>query len=72
VLVFKEARVLGARGVDGDAYAESLRLLVQDPRLARVAPTVVPLDAGAVAALLEEMAHGERRPLRAVIAPEAR
>ncbi len=71
LLVFKEARLLGARGVDGDAYAESLELLAEDPRLTRVAPTVVTLDAGAVAGLLDELAHGEHRPLRAVIAPTA-
>jgi hypothetical protein len=33
LLVFKELRVLGARGVDSDAYAAALQLLDDDPAL---------------------------------------
>jgi alcohol dehydrogenase len=71
LLVFKELRVLGARGVDSDAYAAALRLLADDRRLTELPSRVVPLSGPAVTELLDEMAHGTERPLRAVIAPAA-
>jgi len=69
LLVFKELRLLGARGVDSESYAAALRLLTDDTRLTRLPSRVVPLTATAVTDLLDEMAHGADRPLRAVIAP---
>jgi alcohol dehydrogenase len=71
LLVFKELRLLGARGVDSEAYAAALQLLADDARLTRLPSRVVPLAAPAVTALLDEMAHGAERPLRAVITPAA-
>jgi alcohol dehydrogenase len=69
LLVFKELRLLGARGVDSEAYAAALRLLADDTRLTRLPSRVVPLAAPAVTELLDEMAHSADRPLRAVVAP---
>jgi alcohol dehydrogenase len=68
-LVFKELRVLGARGVDGVAYADALQLLAEDDRLCRLPARVVPATPDAVAALLDDMAHAPDRPVRAVIVP---
>ena len=45
-LVFKELRLLGARGVDGAAYAAALRLLADDDRLARLPARVVAAEPG--------------------------
>jgi alcohol dehydrogenase len=69
LIVFKELRVLGARGVDSNAYAAALRLLAEDRRLTKLPSRVVPLDASEVSQLLHDMAGAADRPLRAVIAP---
>ena len=71
LLVFKELRVLGARGVDAEAYAAALRLLADDTRLTGLPSRVVPLAVPDVTDLLDDLAHGHDRPLRAVIAPGA-
>lgn len=68
-IVLKELTVLGARGVDGPAYARALDLLATDDRFRAIPQTTVPLDAAAVADLLREMASGARPPLHGVIVP---
>ena len=70
-LVFKELRLLGARGVDGAAYAEALHLLADDDRLTRLPARVVSPDPDDVAGLLDDMAHAVDRPVRAVLVPGA-
>lgn len=67
-IVFKELRLLGARGVDGAAYRRALALLASDDRLSRVSRRIVPLEPTAVAQLLDQMAKGYDRPLHAVVA----
>jgi alcohol dehydrogenase len=71
LLVFKELRVLGARGVDTGAYAAALRLLAHDTRLTGLPARLAPLAVPDVTELLEDLAHGHERPLRAVIVPGA-
>ena len=66
-IVLKELRVLGARGVDSPAYRQALEILTDDVRLHDVQRMTAPLDAGAVAELLDLMAHGPDRPLHAVV-----
>jgi alcohol dehydrogenase len=68
-IVLKELRLLGARGVDGTAYVEALRMLAADGRFAALPRTVVDLDVEAVSELLDTMASGQNPPLHAVIAP---
>jgi len=68
-IVLKELRVLGARGVDGAAYADALRLLAEDDRLARLPARVVAAEPDAVAHLLGDMAQAPDRPVRAVVVP---
>jgi alcohol dehydrogenase len=68
-IVFKELRLLGARGVDGVAYQSALDLLATDSRLAGVPRQTSGLCADAVAGLLDDMARGIAPPLHAVIEP---
>ena len=68
-LVLKELTVLGARGVDGTAYARALELLDAEERFHALPRTTSPLDAASVAELLGDMAHGNDPPLHAVIVP---
>ncbi|WP_068182981.1 zinc-binding dehydrogenase [Mycobacterium sp. UM_CSW] len=67
--VLKELTLLGARGVDGTAYARALELLATDDRFEAIPRVTCALDAGSVADLLGDMAHGEAPPLHAVIVP---
>lgn len=68
-IVLKELTVLGARGVDGTAYARALDLLAAEQRFHGLPRTTSPLDAASVAELLSDMAHGDDPPLHAVIVP---
>jgi alcohol dehydrogenase len=68
-IVLKELTVLGARGVDGTAYARALQLLAAEDRFHALPRTTSPLDAASVAGLLGDMANGENPPLHAVIVP---
>ncbi|MBJ7336773.1 zinc-binding dehydrogenase [Mycolicibacterium sp.] len=68
-IVLKELTVLGARGVDGVAYARALDLLATEDRFHTLPRTTSPLDATSVAELLGDMAHGQDPPLHAVIVP---
>jgi alcohol dehydrogenase len=69
-IVNKELRLIGARGVDGTAYADALDLLARQPELATVSRRTAPLRAADVSELLEIMSHSHDRPLHAVIIPE--
>ncbi|MCX2934439.1 zinc-binding dehydrogenase [Mycobacterium sp. CVI_P3] len=68
-LVAKELTLIGARGVDGPAYARALELLADDDRFSAIPHDVAPLDAADVGELLGAMAHGDAPPLHAVVAP---
>lgn len=68
-IVLKELQVLGARGVDGTAYAAALDLLAKDDRFSLLPRHTVKLDAEAVSDLLGTMATGANPPLHAVIVP---
>lgn len=68
-IVLKELRVLGARGVDGTAYATALELLATDDRFQSLPRHTVGLDAVAVSDLLDTMASGANPPLHAVVVP---
>jgi len=68
-IVFKEIKLLGARGVDGVAYRAALDLLASDDRLTRIPRKTAPLSADSVAALLDEMASGLEPPLHSVVVP---
>lgn len=68
-IAIKEITLIGARGVTSDAYAKALEVLVHDQALRAVPRRTAALEPGEVAALLDEMAHGEERPLHAVIVP---
>jgi alcohol dehydrogenase len=68
-IVLKELQILGARGVDGTAYAAALDLLAKDGRFNILPRRTASLDAAAVSDLLETMAGGANPPLHAVIVP---
>lgn len=68
-IVLKELRVLGARGVDGTAYAAALGMLASDERFKMLPRHTVGLDADEVAELLATMAGGSEPPLHAVVMP---
>ncbi len=68
-VVLKELRLLGARGVDGNAYTAALELLAADDRFALVPRRTAGLDAGAMSDLLADMAGGSEPPLHAVVIP---
>jgi alcohol dehydrogenase len=68
-IVLKELRVLGARGVDGVAYADALAMLADDARFGLISRQTVGLDVDGISALLDRMARGPDRPLHAVIVP---
>ncbi len=68
-IVFKELRLIGARGVDGPAYQTALDLLSADDRLAAIPRRTAGLDPAAVSGLLEDLAHGAEPPLHAVMVP---
>ncbi|MGV0791475.1 zinc-dependent alcohol dehydrogenase [Mycolicibacterium sp. XJ1819] len=68
-IVLKELRVLGARGVDGTAYAAALEMLATDDRFQALPRHSVGLDADRVSELLETMARGANPPLHAVVVP---
>jgi alcohol dehydrogenase len=67
-IVFKELRLLGARGVDGTAYSAALDLLASNENVRVVTRQTVGLDPIEIGALLDSMAHGPDRPLHAVVA----
>jgi alcohol dehydrogenase len=67
-IVFKELRLLGARGVDGESYRAALDLLVANERLRKVSRRTVGLDPTALGELLDTMAQGSDRPLHGVVA----
>lgn len=68
-IVLKELRLLGARGVDGEAYATALELLATDTRFRALPRRTVGLDVTAVSDLLSMMAGGSEPPLHAVVVP---
>jgi alcohol dehydrogenase len=68
-IVLKELRVLGARGVDGAAYAAALDMLASDERFKMLPRRAVRLDVGDVSDLLATMASGSEPPLHAVVVP---
>ncbi len=68
-IVFKEVRLLGARGVDGTAYTAALDLLGSDDRFRSVPRQTAGLDVDAVSDLLATMAGGSEPPLHAVVVP---
>ena len=75
LLVYKEARMVGALGVDAPSYRDALALLVEGTYPFESLPRrCVGLDSDAVAALLRTMsgadaAGGAIRPVHAVITP---
>jgi alcohol dehydrogenase len=69
-IVNKEIRIVGARGVDGAAYADALDWLASDPDLSRVSRRTASPNPADVAHLLDAMSHAPDRPLHAVIVPE--
>ncbi|MGV0050582.1 zinc-dependent alcohol dehydrogenase [Mycobacterium colombiense] len=68
-IVLKELRVLGARGVDGTAYAAALDMLDTDERFKMLPRQTAALDVGDVSDLLATMAGGNNPPLHAVVVP---
>jgi alcohol dehydrogenase len=68
-IVLKELRILGARGVDGTAYAAALDMLAADERFTTLPRRTAGLNVDEVSDLLTMMAHGSQPPLHAVVVP---